>query len=278
VASNAITNSEPTRPDAVRPPTLDDAADVVERAIPRVTALLRDVAYGAQRVPHLEWTIAETAAHLWSGVTMYTGLLKGRSHAWPDIDSRAQKSAALIAEIQERDPTAFAALIERDGPAMVAEFRAYGAKPITYAFGKPASTTAALAAMAGEFLVHGWDIAHAVGVPWPITAADAIVITRAACEVLPMFVAPEAADFQGSYEVSLRRGPIITMSFSHGRLTFAEGKATRPDCRISANPSSFLLSAYGRLGLWSPTFKGQILAHGRKPWLALRLPCLLRQP
>lgn len=112
---------------------------------------------------------------------------------------------------------------------------------------------------------------QAVGVPWPITPADAIVITRAGCEVWPMFVAPEAANFQGTYEVSLRGGPIITWSFSDGRLTFAEGKATRPDCRISANPSSFLLSAYGRLGLWSPAFKGQMFADGRKPWLALRL-------
>jgi SCP-2 sterol transfer family len=92
-----------------------------------------------------------------------------------------------------------------------------------------------------------------------------------------MFVAPEAANFQGTYEISLRGGPIIAMSFYDGRLTFAEGNATRPDCRVSANPSSFLLSALGRLGLWSPAFKGQMLAYGRKPWLAFRLPSLLRQ-
>jgi uncharacterized protein (TIGR03083 family) len=273
----AMTNSQPTRPDAVRPPTLDDAADVLERAIPRVTALLRAVPSGAQRVPHLDWTIAETAAHLWQGVTMYAGLLEGRPHAWTDIDRRPETNAAMLAEIQERDPTALAALIERDAAPMAAGFRAYGAKPITFVFGTPASATTALAAIADEFLIHGWDIAQAVGVPWLITPADAIVLTRAACEILPMFVAPEAANFQGTYEISLRGGPIITMSFSDGRLTFAEGKATRPDCRISTNPSSFLLSAYGRLGRWSPAFKGQILAYGRKPWLALRLPSLIRQ-
>jgi uncharacterized protein (TIGR03083 family) len=275
--ANAMTNSQPTRPDAVRPPTLDDAADVLEQAIPRVTALLRDVVHGAQPVPHLEWTIAETAAHLCQGVTMYTGLLEGRPHSWTDINSRTETNAATLAEIQERDPTALAALIERDAPAMAAAFRAYGAKPITYLFGEPASATTALAAIATEFLIHGWDIAQAVGVPWPIAPADAIVLTRAAPQILPMFVAPEAAHFQRTYEISLRGGPIITMSFSDGRLTFAEGKATRPDCRISANPSSFLLSALGRLGLWAPAFKGQMLAYGRKPWLALRLPSLIRQ-
>lgn len=276
--ATAMANSEPTRPDAVRRPTLDEAANVLERAIPRVTALVRDVPSGALRVPHLEWTIAETAAHLWSGVTMCTGLLEGRSHPWPDIDSRAKTNAAIIAEIQERDPTALAALIERDAPAMAATFRAYGAKPISYVFGTPASATTALAGIATEFLIHGWDIAQSVGVPWPIAPADAIVITRAGCEVWPMFVAPGAANFQGTYEFSLRGGPIITMSFSEGRLTVGEGKATRPDCRISANPSSLLLSFYGRLGLWSPALKGQMLAYGRKPWLALRLPSLLRQP
>jgi uncharacterized protein (TIGR03083 family) len=278
VANNAMTNSEPTRPDVVRPPTLDDAAAVLERAIPRVTALVRDVPYGAQRVPHLEWTIAETAAHLWSGVTICAGLLQGGADPCPDIDGRAETNAAIIADIQERDPTALAALIERDAPAMAAAFRAYGAKPITYLFGMPASATTALAGIATEFVIHGWDIAQTLAVPWPITPADAIVIIRGTCDVWPMFVAPEAANFQGTYEVSLRGGPVITMSFSDGCLTFAEGKAARPDCRISANPSSFLLSAYGRLGRWSPTFKGQILAYGRKPWLALRFPSLFRQP
>lgn len=278
MANDVMTNSEPTRPHAVRPPTLHDAADVLERAISRVTALLREVPDGAQRVPHLAWTIAETAAHLWSGVTIYTGLLEGRGHPWRDMDSRAETSAADIAEIQERDLTALAALIERDAPTMVAAFRTYGAKPITYLFGTPASAPTALAVLAGDFLIHGWDIARAVGVRWPITPADAIVVTRGFCEVIPMFVAPGAANFRGTYEVLLRGGPAITMSFSDGRLTFAEGRATRPDCRIWANPSSFLLCGYGRLGLWSPAFKGQMLAYGRKPWLALRFPALLRQP
>jgi uncharacterized protein (TIGR03083 family) len=159
-------------------------------------------------------------------VTIYTGLLEGRCHPWTDVDSRAETSAADIAEIPERDPTALAALIERDAPTMVTAFRAYGAKPITYVFGTPASATTALAVMAGDFLIHGWDIAQAVGVRWPIAPADAIVIARGLCEVLPMFVAPAAAHFQGTYEVSLRGGPIITMRFSDGRLTFAEGRQT----------------------------------------------------
>ncbi len=92
MASDAMTNAEPTRPDAVRPPALDDAADALERAIPRVTALLRDVADGSQRVPQLEWTIGETAAHLWSGVTMYAGLLPDapmRGATWTAARKRA---------------------------------------------------------------------------------------------------------------------------------------------------------------------------------------------
>lgn len=278
MAGHGITNSAPISGDAVRPPALEDAVDVVERAIPRVTALLRGACDGTQRVPHLEWTIAETAAHLWSVVQIYAGFPEGSRHPWRDVDSRAQTSAAIISDIDERDPAALAALIERDAPPMIAAFRSHGARPITYIFEKPASTATALAGLAGEFLIHGWDLARTVGVRWPIASADAVLVTRASCAVLPMFVAPGAANFEGVYEVCLRGGPVITMAFNRGRLTFTEGRVPRPDCRISANPSAFLLCAYGRLGLWSPVLTLRLLAGGRKPWLALRLRSLLRQP
>jgi hypothetical protein len=39
-----------------------------------------------------------------------------------------------------------------------------------------------------------------------------------------------------------------------------------------------MLVGYGRISQWGPMGRGKLLAYGRKPWLALKLSKLLRNP
>ena len=49
-------------------------------------------------------------------------------------------------------------------------------------------------------------------------------------------------------------------------------------CRISADPGTYMLVTYGRSGAVIPVLTGKITASGRRPWLGLKLPLLFRNP
>jgi hypothetical protein len=52
----------------------------------------------------------------------------------------------------------------------------------------------------------------------------------------------------------------------------------KADCVITADPVTFLLVGYGRVGQWSQIIRGNLLAGGRKPWLAAKFGTLLASP
>ena len=66
--------------------------------------------------------------------------------------------------------------------------------------------------------------------------------------------------------------------FTNGRLTVQAPAGQHADCRISADPATYLLITYGRSGPLIPTLTGKITASGRKPWLGLKLPQMFRKP
>jgi hypothetical protein len=43
------------------------------------------------------------------------------------------------------------------------------------------------------------------------------------------------------------------------------------DCHISAEPVTFLLMSYNRIGSTLPALSGKVGVWGRRPWLATRL-------
>jgi hypothetical protein len=43
------------------------------------------------------------------------------------------------------------------------------------------------------------------------------------------------------------------------------------DCHISAEPVTFLLMSYNRIGPTMPALSGKVRVWGRRPWLATRL-------
>jgi hypothetical protein len=131
----------------------------------------------------------------------------------------------------------------------------------------------------GDAVVHGWDVAHALGRPWPIEPADACIVASSLLEVLPAFVDPAAATgFTATYGLHLRHGPDVALDFVDGSLTVHDGRPSKADCRISAEPVAYLLNGYGRVPAAKVALTGRIAVYGRKPWLGFKLASLLRSP
>jgi putative sterol carrier protein len=99
--------------------------------------------------------------------------------------------------------------------------------------------------------------------------------------LLPHYVDPEgAAGFTASFDIRLRGDPNARgrFEFDAGRLTVRQGDAGKVDCRVSADPATFVLILYGRSNLLRPVLTGRVFASGRKPWLGLTLPGRFRRP
>lgn len=190
-------------------------------------------------------------------------------------------NAMLIAEVTDREPPVLASLLE-----VALEQVADALEPLPpdqrlrWHADIELSVSALLAIELGECLVHGWDIATALGKKWPIGRDDAILTLQGLTELLPWYVDAEAAaGFRGAYDVRLRGDGSLHFQFDDGTLQVRPYTSEIPvACHLSVDPASFLLIGYGRISPLMPSLTGKVLAWGSKPWLAAKFTGMLRDP
>ncbi|HEU5156062.1 MAG TPA: maleylpyruvate isomerase family mycothiol-dependent enzyme [Streptosporangiaceae bacterium] len=273
-------------------------AQALREAAERTAALLRKVPDPNLKVPGLEWNVGETTAHLVAELQLYTRLAADErdagEHPVPDADNpngagtngadtpsrvSAAANAEQLAEFTERDPARLADLLVPAADAFVAAAARLPAdKPILATNGVSMTPSTMTAALLGEQLIHGLDIARAAKLPWPIAREDALLVIAGVIAMVPDYVdRDQAAGRHVSYELVLRGGPRYRLVIDDGTATVTE-PGLGVDCRIYADPVAFLLVGYGRIGQWGPILRGQILAAGRKPWLGLAFGKLITGP
>lgn len=262
--------------------TLRDAAA-------RTAGLLRTVPDGSAAVPGLDWTAAETAAHLVGELRHCTEFVTGerdaRAHLGPAAAEQtpAQRNAAANArqleEFAERDLSRLADMLvpAADDFITAAADRPEGERILT-SNGLLMTVPLMTAALLGEQLIHGLDIARAAGAAWTITPEDAHLVIDGIMAMVPDYVDRRAAAGRHvSYELRFRGGSGYRLSVDDAVVSVTE-PGPRSDCTISADPVAFLLVGYGRTGQWGQIARGKIVAGGRKPWLGFTFGRLITSP
>ena len=242
-----------------------------------LASLLRSAPDADARVTGLEWTVAELGAHLVTEPRRFERFGRGQSEHVDTADIGAF-NATENAGIGETSPSALADLFEEAHAALVKlAAERDGDDPFIW-FDLPTTWAQACGIYLGELVVHAVDLARTTGRGWTVDRDDALDVAYGLVPILPAFVDPDGAKgFTGTFELRLRGGAPITMSFRAAALTVTRNGA-RPDCKISADPAAFLLVGYGRQSQWGPILRGKMMASGRKPWLALRFNSLLLNP
>jgi hypothetical protein len=259
--------------------TMTAALAAQERVADRFSALLRTAPDGTRRVPHLNWTVGETGAHVLCSLRRYPEMLAGASTGWAGLSDSEAENARLLAEIPEREPKEIADAIDVAALMFREAFASYLEDDATWHAGLRIPPASMVGILVGDMLIHGWDIATAIERPWLIDAPDASLAFAATILVGPHFVDAEAArGFSATYGIRLRRGPSFTLTFTDGRLTVTEGQPPHADCRMSVDPVAYLLTAYGRVPVWRPALRGQLVPYGRRPWLGPKLSSLVVSP
>jgi hypothetical protein len=223
------------------------------------------------------WTVGETAAHAAHSPKYFLEAAQGTA-TLAAIDDVAVHNAEFLSNDPERDPHALADRFEDNELALTTYAEALDGDPVVEIFdGVVAPMSTLLAVELGEVLVHGYDIAHASGLHWPIAADHAALTVGGLLPILPHVIDPiKAEGFNARFAFRIRGGIEAILVFNNGVLQIDAAGAEPVDCRLSVDPATYLLVSFYRINPTLPTLQGKIVAWGRKPWLAFRVASLFK--
>lgn len=255
---------------------LHGSRTALAHAARRLTALLARLNGPRKAVAGSEWTVSDIAVHLVHGARLYAQLVREQRSPVADLADLETLCRAFIAEFPGPDTDRVAALIN-DAVAELLDATAgrTGAQPVVWHGGLRCTLAEAMSILLGEYVVHGYDIAGALQVSWPIDPAHARMIIRGYKPLLPVLVNPEtAAGHTASYAVDLGEEAAFIARFTDGELRINEPDGRQVDSVVSAEPVAYLLVMTGRLTTSAAIALGLLHGRGSQPSLAYRYPDL----
>lgn len=223
------------------------------------------------------WNVAETATHLALSSAYFLEAARGQAML-EDLDNNATWTVKAVATEPERDLRRLAQRIEEGDSALVAYARESRGDPQVSPFqGLSVPLSVMLAVELGELIVHGFDIARAAGLPWPVDPTDAAVALAGEVRVLPLLLDRDrAADLHLRCQLHIRHGASAVLVVQDGALRVESPSGHPVDCHLSVDPLTFLLLSFHRIGQIRPMLTGKLLVWGRRPWLVPRLQSSLK--
>jgi uncharacterized protein (TIGR03083 family) len=232
-----------------------------------------------------EWSVTDIAAHVTAGAELYIGYIRGDVAPALDVSriaegSLASTSAAFLAAEPERDPRALASRLRVATTGLLEATEELRIDDRVLWHGQDVTVGALFGLTLGELVLHGADIASALGRRWTIDRRVAAMILSQALSRIDLLVDPVAtAGVHQTFDLRIRGAARFTLDVNDGTIRARPpSSGEHVDCHLNAEPVALLLITYGRTTLWRQLRFGRLLAWGRKPWLGLRLPGYLVTP
>lgn len=247
--------------------------DALAGAMERVAELIASIPDPQVLVPNSPWTVRDFAAHLILAGGQYTDMAQGVPSVYQSVDP-AYLHAEFTrrqADIAETDPTKLSRLFVDamegylDGTSDLP-----GDTPVIMHGQNPYTVGGMAGVLLGEELLHGYDIATAIGRPWPLDPADCELVLAGYAPVLGYFLDPDTArGLSAGFGIELRGAGAMTVRFTDGVFGLEEAGAGPVDATISADPVAFLMVGTGRLSRYQAVALGLLSVGGNRPDLAI---------
>jgi hypothetical protein len=265
----------------------------LEQASEQAAGLVRQGALDGP-VPGLEWTQAQLVAHLCAICEAFASTLRGEDFverfgkefvgsygSGPTLrEAVAVLNAKVVKDACFPTPVAAADALTSGAAALLAAFNTHrdlsARRPAPWYGPEVALPVGNLLSLAvSELLVHGYDLARAVGAdlrPSAATAASATAVAAAVMsEMLPRILDERTASgFTGSFEVRVRGGERFVLRIADGRAWSDPAGSRDVDCVLTLSAYHALLMGYDRVPSWRVIAVGKAWAFGHRPWLGLR--------
>ncbi|HKD88566.1 MAG TPA: maleylpyruvate isomerase N-terminal domain-containing protein [Streptosporangiaceae bacterium] len=275
-------------------PDVDAVRQALEHAGELAAGLVRRGAPLDGPVPGLQWTKAQLVAHLCAMCEAFASTLRGEDFverfgtefvgsygSGPTLrDAVAATNAKVVKDAACPTPAAAADALTSGAAALLAAFNSHrdlsAQRPAPWYGPEVALPVGSLLSLAvSELLVHGYDLARAVGAdlrPSPAAAASATAVAAAVMsEMLPRILDERAASgFTGSFEIRVRGGERFVLRIADGRAWSEPAGSLAVDCVLTLSAYHALLMGYDRVPAWRVIASGKAWAFGRRPWLGLR--------
>lgn len=277
--SGRATNAEATV-------SLADARAALSEVVPNLVALVRSVR--DPNVPAIgSWQVGDVVAHVSHAFRVDTDALAERPLPSVTVTAAgmAELTARWLAEDAERDPQVLADRIEESADAFDGAASRCPSTHVGWLEGVQLPPSVVACHLLEECLVHGYDIATAIGHPWPISRRHALLAVEGGA--LPIIAAlpptafvdqERARSFRARFDMRFRGGGRTQLVFDDGSLILTSEEGTDVDAHVSADPAAMMLVFLGRQPMWKPVLTGKLIAWGRRPWKLAQMLAVKSSP
>lgn len=243
----------------------------------------------AAPVPGLSWDAGDVAAHLVTEARRFTEFADGSRKPDADLSSDERNlpppqrvalvNQRLVDSVTARSGPGLALSLQANVTAFIDTLRTRDPDDDFASWEGNSDLAIAAATMTLEMAVHGRDIARAAQRPWRIPRSHAIAALPVMWHLLPSYVNADAIrGVRAAIDIRPRGSSPVLLRIADGAATVQQGASAGADCRISADPATLLLLAFGRISMAAAAARAGLIAYGRRPWLALRMPAWFLAP
>lgn len=261
---------------------LGHTRDAIAGATERVAELIASIPDPMAFAPNSPWTVRDFAAHLVLAGSVYTDMAQGVPAPYQSTEPTYLHAefTRRNADIAETDPGKLSRLfVDAMEGFLDATSDSPGDTPVIFHGQNPFTVAGAAGVLLGEELLHGYDIATAIGRPWPLDPAATQLVLAAYAPALGFLLNPDTTrGFSAGFGIELRGVGEMTVRFTDGVFGLEEAGAGPVDATISADPVAFLMVGSGRLSRYQAIALGLLCVGGNRSELAIGFWDLFRYP